>query len=138
MEKVSLEVAQNEFERWAEAMDLDIDPSGMDEEDKKGFELAKGKLIRALGNGSLVITDSGEAVFTPQRPGSNWGDNPPLTFHERSGADMMGMDGKKDTQQYKKMFSALGGICKVSPSTFSKLTGSDLAVCESIFVLLMA
>ena len=68
---VAKEVAEQDFNRFAESMDLDIDPVDMDAEDKKGFEQQKDRIIAAIQSGSLVINDSGEPVFTPQRTKEN-------------------------------------------------------------------
>ena len=40
-DKVAEEVAEQEFNRFVEAMDLDVNLADMDEDDKKGFEQQK-------------------------------------------------------------------------------------------------
>jgi hypothetical protein len=42
-DKIALEVAQAEFDRWAQAMDLarKLDPSGLDADDKKSLAAAE-------------------------------------------------------------------------------------------------
>lgn len=135
-EKVALEVAEQEFNRWAEAMDLDIDPAGMDAEDMAGFNQAKRRIIKAIRKGALVFNDEYEAVYTPQRPGSKHQE--PLVFHERTGASLMATNGKKDTHAVSKMYAILGDMCRVPPSTFAGLSGEDAKVSEALFLLLMA
>ncbi len=91
-EKLSLEVAENEFNRFVEKMDLDVDVSKMDTEDLTGFNKQKGRILRALQRGALVINENGEAVYTPYHERS--GHKEAITFHERTGASLMAMDGK--------------------------------------------
>lgn len=69
-QKVATEVAEAEFVRFAEAMDLDIDTAKMDGEDRKGFEQKKQgnnatKLFVAMGE----MTGQGMPFFSklPQR-----------------------------------------------------------------------
>jgi hypothetical protein len=133
--KVAREVAEQEFERFAEEMDLDLDTSSMDAEDLTAFNKQKGRLIRAIERGSLVINENGEAVYTPANPGSKHQD--PITFHERTGASLMAMDGKKKGHDVAKTYAVMADMCKVHPSTFAGLKGTDVKVCEALFALLM-
>lgn len=133
--KVSKEVAEQEFERFADAMDLDVDTTGMDQEDVNAFNRQKSRIIRAMMDGALVINEEGEAVFTPQRNASKHKDA--ITFHERTGASLMAMDGKKKGHDVGKTYAVMGDMCKVHPGVFAGLAGSDIKVCEAIFALLM-
>ena len=135
MEKVAKEVAEVEFERFAEAMDLDLDESYMDADDLAGFVKQKSRVIRAIQRGHLVVNDSGEAVYTPYREGSKHKE--PITFHERTGASIMAMDGKKKGHDAAKMYAVLADMCRVSPKTFAGLVGEDVKVCEALFAFLM-
>ena len=129
------ETAELEFMRWAEAMDLDIDTSFMDAEDTTAFEKQKRKILTAMQRGGLVINDDGEAVFTPQNPKSRYKEA--ITFHERTGASIMAMDGKKKNQDVAKTFAVMADMCKVPPSVFAGLSGNDGKVCEALFAFLM-
>lgn len=132
---VAREVAEEEFDRFADEMDLDLDTSTMDAEDLTAFNKQKGRLVRAIERGSLVINENGEAVYTPQNPGSKHHD--PITFHERTGASLMAMDGKKKGHDVAKTYAVMADMCKVHPSTFAGLKGTDVKVCEALFALLM-
>lgn len=132
---VAAEVAGNEFARFAEAMDLDIDPSAMDEEDRQGFDAQKRRVVRAISNGGLVISENGEAIYTPQRPATK--NKEPITFHERTGASLMAMDKKQKGHDVAKTYAIMAAMCKVHPSVFSGMAGTDIKVCEALFALLM-
>lgn len=132
---VAREVAEEEFDRFADEMDLDLDTSSMDAEDLTAFNKQKNRLVRAIERGSLVINENGEAVYTPQNAGSKHHD--PITFHERTGASLMAMDGKKKGHDVAKTYAVMADMCKVHPSTFAGLKGTDVKVCEALFALLM-
>lgn len=133
--KVVKEMAEQEFDRFADAMDLDLDTSFMDEDDLTGFTKQKNRVVRAIERGHLVINDKGEAVYTPYRKGSTHKD--PITFHERTGASIMAMDGKKKGHNAAKMYAVLADMCRVHPKTFAGLVGEDVKVCEALFAFLM-
>lgn len=132
---VAKDMADAEFERFAELMDLDLDTSGMDSEDLTQFTKLKNRVIRAIEKGALVINDNGEAVYTPQNTKSKCQDS--LTFHERTGASLMAMDGKKKNHDIAKTYAVMADMCKVPVNTFAGLVGIDVKVCEALFALLM-
>ena len=132
---VAPEVAEHEFDRFADAMDLDVDTSKMDEEDLTGFEKQKRRILKAIGNGSFLFKDAGEAVYTPRHAKSKHKDA--ITFHERTGASLMAMDGKKKGHDVGKMYAVLADMCKVHSSVFAGLVGTDVKVCEALFSFLM-
>lgn len=135
MSKISREVAEQEFARFADAMDLDVDTSKLDAEDLAAFNKQRERIIRAMEVGALVINENGEAVYTPQRPTSQHKD--PITFHERTGASLMAMDGKKKGQDVAKTYAVMADMCRVHPKVFAGLAGVDIKVCEALFALLM-
>ena len=132
-DKVAKEVAEQEFNRFVESMDLDVDPADMDEDDRKGFNQQKDRVIAAIQFGALVIKDSGEPVFTPQRTN----DADAITFHEPTGASLMAMDRKKKTEDIGKLYAAMGDITKTHANVFSKMKMADLKVCMAITTLFL-
>lgn len=132
---VALEVAEAEFDRFADEMDLDLDTSQMDAEDLAQFGKQKRRILRAIERGNLVISEKGEAVYTPCNARSKSSD--PVTFHERTGASLMAMDGKKKNYDVAKTYAVMAEMCKVHPNVFAGLAGSDVKICEAIFALLM-
>lgn len=131
-QRVATEVAEQEFQRFAETMDLDVDPSSMTEEDRKSFETSKRRLIRAMESGHLVIDDKGQPVYTPRDGGE------PITFYEPTGASFMAMDGKPKNADIQKMFAVMADMTRRDAKTFAKLPNRDLKVCQTIAVLFLA
>jgi len=132
---VDKETAEAEFDRFVDSMDLDLDTANMDAEDLTAFNKQKSKLVKAVMLGSLVINENGEAVYTPRNDRSKYKEA--LTFHERTGASLMAMDGTKKNHDVTKTYKVLGDMCKVHPNVFAGLVGIDVKICEAIFALLM-
>ena len=132
---IPAEMAEQEFDRFVNEMDLELDPAYMDEEDAAQFRKLKSRLIKAIMKGSLAVNENGEAVYTPQNEKSKHKE--PITFHERTGSSLMAMDGKKRNYDIAKTYAVMGEMCKVHPSVFAGLVGIDVKICENIFQLLM-
>lgn len=132
MSTVAKEVAEAEFERFLESMDLDADPSTMDADDAKAFDEAKRTLVRAIERGSLVVDEKGQPIYTPQL-----GDIGAITFYEPTGASFIAMDGKKKDQQMAKMFAVMADMTRKPAATFSKLTMRDFKICQTLVTLFL-
>jgi len=132
--KVDLETANKWFEDWCEAMDIDAECD--DEDDIKDFDKIKKKIVRGIMEGHVMFNDDNELQYTPHRPNSRC-KGEQITFHERSGASMMAADSKKAGKDMAKMYAVLSDLTKRSAQDFAGMVGSDIKMCESIFVLLM-
>ncbi len=132
-DKVSLELAEAEFEKFLDAMDIDADPRGMSDEDRAGFDNSKRTFIRAVQRGALVFNDSGLPVFTPQRSKST----EPITFYEPTGATLMAIDQAKKNADVSKTFKVLAETTKTTPKTFSAMALADVNVCTAVLGLFM-
>lgn len=126
-ETIAADVAEHEFMRFVEAMDLDVDPTGWDDEDKRSFEEAKRKLVSALRSGKLVIDEHGQPVFTPSQPPTD-----PITFYEPTGATLMAMDQKKKNHDVAKMYAAMADMTRQPMTRFSKMVNRDVKICTAI------
>jgi hypothetical protein len=134
-DKISAEVAEMEFDKFVDAMDIDVDPVGMNDEDRAGFNNAKRTFLRAVRCGSLIVNDNGEPVFTPQRAKSK--SDGPITFYEPTGATLMQVDQAKKDADVSKTFKVLGEMTKTTPKTFSNLALPDVNVCSAVLGLFM-
>lgn len=132
---VTLEMAEVEFDRFVEAMQLELNPDKMNEKDRESFESARDRLVAAIERGALVVNDEGEAIFTPENRKSIYQNA--ITFHERTGASLTASDSKKEGHNAAKMYAMLGDMCRVPPKVFAGLVGRDIKICEALFVLLM-
>lgn len=133
-EKIVREVAEAEFDRFTSAMDIDVDPTYMDAEDKKGFEQQREKILAAIQIGSVVINDDGEPEFTPTGAGA---DVNAIVFHEPTGASLMAMDRKKKTEDIGKLYATMSDMTKTSAGLFSKMKMRDLKICMAITTIFL-
>jgi hypothetical protein len=134
-DKINREMAEKEFERWAEAMAIDIDEDDMAKDDVDSFREQKSKIVKAIRKGNLVINDKGLAVYTPFRGGE---DVNPITFYEPTGADIAAMDKRARGQDHAKTYETYGSITKTHANKFSKMEYPDLKVCQAIVALFLA
>lgn len=131
-QKVATEVAEAEFDRFCEAMDLDVDVAKMDSEDRKAFDAAKRVVVRAIERGHLVVDEKGQPIYTPQT-----GNSGPITFYEPTGATFMAMDAKKRGQDVGKSMSMLADITRRDAKTFAVMPNRDLKVCSTLMNLFL-
>lgn len=131
--KITQEVADAEFNRFVEAMDLDVSPDGMDADDRKGFEKAKRTFVNAVLDGSLVVDEKGQPVFKPKLEGGG-----AITFPEPKGSALMAMDQKKKDHVVAKSFATLAEITGEPQGRFALMPNRDLKVCTSVMLLFLA
>ena len=132
--KIALDVAEAEFDRFVDIMDLDLSTEGMSADDKRDFTLQRDRIVKAIQVGSLTIDDDGCPVFTPTMVE----DANPITFYEPTGASYMAMDRKKAGEDMSKLFATMADMTKTSSGLFSKMKSRDLKVCMAISTLFLA
>ena len=133
MNKIAKEVAEAEFERFVEANDLLVGTDNMDKEDRDSLDEQRGRIVRAIEVGAMVINEDGEPVFTPQR----CQDAKALTFHEPTGASLMAMDRKKKNEDVGKLYATMGDMTRTDAKTFSSMKMADLKVCIAVTTLFL-
>ncbi len=132
--KLAQSVAEQEFQRFAEAMDLDVDTGAMNQETLAMFERHHKIVIRALMSGALIIDDKGQPLYTPTVAD----DKEPLLFSEPKGDAHMAADMKKPDQNVAKLYAQLAAWTGTSVKRFSSMPQRDLKVCEALFVIFFA
>lgn len=130
-EKVATEVAESEFDRFIEAMDIDVDPAGMDDEDKKSYESARRLIVGAIRAGRVTVDAQGQPIFAPN-------EGQPITFFEATGASLMAMDQKKKNHDVTKMFAAMADITKQPITRYAKMAKRDLKICLAFAALFLS
>lgn len=141
---VAREVAEQELERFAELMDIDLakklaDEAARDErtraesgrQDEAAGALAQSRelVIRAIMRGFATVAANGEIVYTPQAGGSA------LTFAEPSGDAFVSM---KNDRSIGSMHLFMAKMAGVTPGIFAKMKQRDLKYCWAIALLFLA
>jgi hypothetical protein len=132
--KVAQEVAEAEFVRFLDAMDIDADMKALDEDDRGAFEKHKRNVVHAIIRGDLVVNDKGEPVYTPRVAIK---DIDSLTFHEPTGATLRAADGKKQGDDNARVHAIMGAMTRKPPVVFANMSVRDLKVCSSIVTLFL-
>ena len=134
-QKVATEVCETEFKKFCDTMDIDADPKGQDDDDKKSLQDCKRTMVQAMERRFLVINDEGEPVYTPV--GGDPDFRSPITFHEPKGEAWTARDGIKDGHDTKKLYASMSSITGLSIVRFNKMAGRDLKVCVAITLLFL-
>lgn len=132
MDVVVAEVAEKEFERFMDSMDLDFDVDSMDEEDQKAFKRKRHIVVRAIRRGHLAVNDNGECVYNVQSEG----DHEPLTLREPKGSVWISM--AKKGNEAAKINAFLGEITGKNSNYFVNLNNRDCKVLHTVAVLFLA
>ncbi len=130
---VALEVAEQDFERFVEMMDLDLDTKEMTDDDEKAFNRQRNRLIKSITNGSLVIDDEGIPTYTPRRSANK----DAITFFEPDGSTLLSTDRKTSNQRVGMLYVSMAEMTKTTPARFSKMKAPDLKVCTAIYTLFL-
>ena len=130
------ESAENDFDKWAEAMDLDFRESRMNADSLENFLNLKDLILSGFCRGSILINEECEIVFTPENKKSKFFGKP-IVFHESDANALMAQDRRQKGQDVAKMWAVLGAMCKIHPSVFSGMHGRDTKICIALFTLLM-
>ncbi len=126
--KIDRETAEADFDRMIDAMDIDLEIEGLDDEDKQNIVQSRHQIVRAVRRGHLEINDKGEPIYTPQHGERN----EPLHFKQAGGDALMAMDFRKKGHDVKKMYSAMATITRTNVATFSNMRMPDLKICMAL------
>ena len=128
------DVAEQELARFAVAMDLDLDPPGLSEEDARDLEKHKRILIDALSCGALVIRETGEPEFRPTMEP----EGEPIIFYEPTGATFLATDKRKKGEEMAKANVMLADMTRQPGARFARMKMRDYRVCQSLILLFLA
>lgn len=131
-DKVALEMAEQEFERFIDGMGIDITDANPEEQET--INAYRRKIVTAICRGTLVIDGECQPVFTPVRSE----DKKPLTFFEPTGSVILQMDRKKVGHDIGKMFAVMASMTKNPTTRFNSMKYSDLQVCTAVTTLFLA
>lgn len=131
--KIERETAEDEFDRWVEAMRIEMDPEGLDENDRNDNTRNKFIVLKQIEKGFITICEEGQLHFEPEGGGG------PFTFREPNGDALAKTDMKKPNANDAKTNAVLGTLARTSPIHFgSKLKWADKKVCMAVMNLFLA
>ncbi len=129
--KVSRDVAEAEFERWAATYEVDTDVSDLGKEDKDAFNAFKMRFVKRVTTGAVTIDDEGVVVFTPR---SLKGDV--MKFAEPTGALLSARQpNDSDAQGLRRILAQWTG----APATrFAEMSLADFNFCAALLTFFSA
>lgn len=125
------ESAEAEFDRFVDSMNIDMDVTGIDENDKRDLLKDRAVVLRSLQKGTLVIDDSGFPIFTTM-------ENEEIHFRYMTGQMLSAMDYAKKDHSVGKMYKSMAAATKKTEAFFNGMNLADVKVCMSIWNLFLA
>ncbi|MDZ7922700.1 MAG: hypothetical protein U5M23_01285 [Marinagarivorans sp.] len=131
MSKIAKEVAESEFDRFIAENCIAV---STDKEELASFNEQRSRVVSAIERGDLVISEKGQATYTPRRTDSA----SPITFNEPTGASLMAMDRKKAGEDISKLYATMADMSGETSKTFANMKMADLKVCMAVVTLFLA
>ena len=131
----SQEVAKAEFERFADAMDIEIDEEMMEETELKSFLKVRASIIKVIKSGRLTINDRGEPTLKLFEPVGNVSE---ITFKEPLGKSWMAADQKKQDQTVSRFMCMVQDASDLPEGLIGKVKGRDFKTIQNISLLFFA
>lgn len=135
---MSEELAESEFNRWAEENDIDTDTAEMNEDEKKSFDNMKKKIVKSIASGQSVVNDEGNLEVTLGKNNPAGYAGTALTFKAPSAQAFLGIDNFKDNQNIHKMAAIMSAMTGKDISYFSKICVKDFKLFMVIATFFLA
>lgn len=136
-DKITKEMAEEEFKNWCEAVDLDCDESEMTEEDYKSFLPHKNKIVKAIQKGVAVI-DGENIEYTLSEKSVEGLAGKKITIPRPNAKLFSGLDGFKETQNVKRSQGAMSALCGLDIGVFTKMEINDWKFFNAVCMLFLA
>lgn len=132
--KVSYDVALEEFERWATAWRIDTDIDSMNQEDADDFEEMKRKITRQLSSGEAWINDSDNIVYRLFEP---IGALSEIELKRPRGRAWRATDQAKLNRNVTKNDMLIAQAIGQTPTLMSRLDGIDYKYITAVYALFL-
>lgn len=129
--KIDLETAENEFMRFVDTMDLDIECET--EEEEQDLKKSKKPIIKAIIRGDLVINEEGEPIYNTIHDV----ESQKIHFHMPTGASFQATEKAKSGNNISALYAYMAELTRLHPSNFAKMKKPDLKVCMAIGTLFL-
>ena len=134
--KVAEEQAEQEFESWAEAWDIETDTSDFDEDDLEQYKALKKKIIKAVKQGRASFIEDFEKIkYTLRFPR---GEITHIVLEMPEGDALTATDKYKPHEQIKKQNAFIARMANQPPSIITKLKVADLKFLQAVTALFLA
>jgi hypothetical protein len=125
--QVAREVAEAEFSRFVETMDIDVDKSKLDIDDAAKLDQLRETFVSAVEKGRLVVDEHGQPIYTTK-------DGKSFTFREPTGATILKMQ-KESTGGASANQIAFSMMTETNQLEYAKMLRRDHKVIDAVLVL---
>jgi hypothetical protein len=122
--QITKQMAENEFQSWADHLRLDTDVDDMDPEEKSDFIQLKKKFVHNLVHGITYTEDNGDLILNLIDPVAK---NSTMVFRRKfKGSAFVAMDRYKESQHVHKTLAFLAAWTNWNPKHLTQLDSRDL------------
>ena len=139
-EKVDLETALAEFDRFAEAWRIDTFVDMMTDKEEEDFTSLKRKIVLEIRRGSAVVLENGDIQYQLYKPFETSGGEITLSelhLKRPAGRHWDAMDGIGANKSIKMMMNFYAAVLGKVPATLKKLDGVDMRMIQTVYSLFL-
>jgi hypothetical protein len=129
------DLAEQEFNNYCDANEIDRELENMEDEDRDAFIKIKKRFMKAVKE-KRVVVDGVKLLYTVSKFSPSRGQQ--FTISRPTGKDFMAMDGFKDTQQMNKFNGFIASIAGTERSAVARLDIADRQFLHDIGTLFLA
>jgi len=133
-QKISYDVALEEFDRWAHAWRIDTDTDSMNQEDAEDFAEMKRKIALQLSSGEAWINDNENIVYKLFEP---IGDLTEIELKRPRGRAWRVTDQAKINRNVTKNDMLIAQAIGQTPTLMSRLDGIDYKYITAVYALFL-
>ncbi len=133
-EIVVREVAEQEFDRWADAWRIDTDIGHMDGEDTQDFENEKHKIINNIVRGYAAVNEEGNIVYKLSEP---VGSLEEIELKRPRGRAWIASDKPKLNRNAAKTIHLIADAIGQIPAIIKRMDGIDVKFLFSVYNLFL-
>ena len=133
--KVDKKTAEQDFNCFAEAWEIDTDVEEMTQEDRDSFNDQKRKIVKAIRIGRASVDGKGDIAYVLKEPVHSVDS---LTLTMPRGEGYMEMDRYKEQQSVRKFMAVMGHMSGKPVKVFSDMSGIDVKFCMAVSTLFLA
>lgn len=135
--QIDIETAEDEFQRFCDAWEIDIDESSLNEDEKLDIQKFKRQIIKSIRLGRLCFNSDESLTYTfSEKSVRQSGQN--IIIKRPKGAAYLGMDQFKDQASAHKTYSILAMMTGKAISFFADIDGIDLKPLQAIMTLFLS
>lgn len=137
-EKLSKELAEQEFYDYADILGIDCDTDSMNDEDRTEFNKLKNPVVKAIRDGRCIVDGKTLQYTIENCDEAESLAGKVVTIAAPRGRIYSGLDGYKDTQNIKRMNSAMSAMTGLDIGIFPKLDIKDYSFFKSVVTLFLS